>query len=289
MSFRGLVLAVVVYWLLLAGVQAKKKKKRLEDESASPPSADKTLAMHHHQRGTMAHMQGDLVGAIEAFRSAIQAKPEFAYAYYRLGFVQHELRQANPKRANEDPVPAFKAALALNPWDEMSHYSFGQALQDDERIAEAIAVFKGITSKINSKSAQAYWSLGKLLARGVDEFDSDSDPNAPDDPSLLFEQAARLNPMNFNSDGTRVRPVELRTPERSNSARSVRSRSVGSASWTRCTRANTALSTPTSSEMRVPAKHDHRLFRCWSTRKAQYSAALSHDCALSGSRSSIPR
>ena len=213
MSFRGLVLAVVVYWLLLAGVQAKKKKKRLEDESASPPSADKTLAMHHHQRGTMAHMQGDLVGAIEAFRSAIQAKPDFAYAYYRLGFVQHELRQANPKRANDDPVPAFKAALALNPWDEMSHYSFGQALQDDERIAEAIAVFKGITSKINSKSAQAYWSLGKLLARGVDEFDSDSDPNAPDDPSLLFEQAARLNPMNFKPDGTRVRLVELRTPE----------------------------------------------------------------------------
>ena len=136
MSPRGLVLAVVVYWLLLAGVQAK-KKKRLEDESASPPSADKTLAMHHHQRGTMAHMQGDLVGAIEAFRSAIQAKPDFAYAYYRLGFVQHELRQAHPNRANEDPVPAFKAALALNPWDEMSHYSFGQALQDDERIAEA--------------------------------------------------------------------------------------------------------------------------------------------------------
>jgi hypothetical protein len=84
---------------------------------------------------------------------------------------------------------------------------------DDERIAEAIAVFKGITSKINTKSAQAYWSLGKLLARGVDEFDSDSDTNAPDDPSLLFEQAARLNPMNFKPDGTRVRLVELRTPE----------------------------------------------------------------------------
>ena len=42
----------------------------------------------------------------------------------------------------------------------MTHYSLGQALQDDERLGEAAAVFEGITTKLNPNSAQAYWALG---------------------------------------------------------------------------------------------------------------------------------
>ena len=47
----------------------------------------------HHQQGTIAHAQGDLKGAMDAFRRATDAQPDFAYAYYRLGFVMEEARR----------------------------------------------------------------------------------------------------------------------------------------------------------------------------------------------------
>ena len=53
--------------LLLAGAAAKKKKK----PPPPPPSAAHVEAMGHHQRGTMAHVQGDRNGAKKAFRAAI--------------------------------------------------------------------------------------------------------------------------------------------------------------------------------------------------------------------------
>ena len=98
--------------LLLAGAAAKKKKK---PPPPPPPSAAHVEGMGHHQRGTMAHVQGDRNGAKKAFRAAIAAKPDFAYAYYRLGFVVHEqaqiLRGSGKKAAAaEDPVPLFRAA-----------------------------------------------------------------------------------------------------------------------------------------------------------------------------------
>ena len=50
-------------------------------------------AMQHHQRGVMAHVQGDIEGAKAEFRAAIGVSPSFAYAYYRLGFVLQEEKE----------------------------------------------------------------------------------------------------------------------------------------------------------------------------------------------------
>ena len=95
--------------LLLAGAPAasaaKKAAKRKRKESRPPLDP---VAYGHHQSGTMAHVQGDAKGAVRHFRAAIEAKPDFAYAYYRLGFVLHEMSQARPERASEDPIPAFR-------------------------------------------------------------------------------------------------------------------------------------------------------------------------------------
>jgi hypothetical protein len=60
--------------------------------------------------------------------------------------------------------------------------------------------------------AQAYWGLGKLRALIVDEFDSD--PDDPEDPSHYYQVAARLQPVEYRLDGTRVKRVEPKTPER---------------------------------------------------------------------------
>lgn len=247
---RAATLTVLLLVLIEGGMAAKKKRRKTSDPSPLPSGAD-ALAMSSHQRGTMAHVQGDIKGAMRLFREAIAHKPDFAYAYYRLGFVMHEQRQLRPERAHEDPVPIFRcahtrsaqaggdsspcvcicqptgpahrAALALDPSDEMVHYALGQALQDSDQHSEAASVYEGITTSVNPRSAQAYWALGKVRAKGVDEWDSD--PDDPNDPSHCYEQASRLQPGEFMPDGTRVRRLEPMTAEReAREAREARER-----------------------------------------------------------------
>ena len=101
--------------LIALASSAKSKKRSGKKKSSPPPSkpdATTMVAMRHHQRGVMAHVQGDRNGAKKAFRAAIAVKPDFAYAYYRLGFVVHEqaqiLRGSGKKAAAaEDPRAAY--------------------------------------------------------------------------------------------------------------------------------------------------------------------------------------
>ena len=88
---RRALIAVFVLSLLSASTVAKKPKKR---KTIVPPAA-----MQHHQRGVLAHVQGDNAGAKSAFRQAIAAKPDFAYAYFRLGFILQEEQQKMSPRA----------------------------------------------------------------------------------------------------------------------------------------------------------------------------------------------
>ena len=167
-------------------------------------------AMRHHQRGAMAHAQGDMQGALKAFRQAIEAKPDFAYAYYRLGFIlrEEEERQRRRKKPKpvEDPIPLFRTAVALDGADEMAYHGLGQALSDRGLFADAAETYRVVASRLNPRSAQAYWALGKVLARTRDEFDSD--PEDPEDPSHFYELAAALKPLEFGPDGSRTRRVK---------------------------------------------------------------------------------
>jgi tetratricopeptide (TPR) repeat protein len=220
-----LVLLTLALIALASGAKGKKRggKKKVPAASPPPPDADTMAAMRHHQRGVMAHVQGDPKGAVAAFERAIDAKPDFAYAYYRMGFVIEEQRKAKEQRKMKespaatsptapDALPIFRAALRIDPSDEMVHMALGQALQDRSRLDEAAATYKGITTALNPRSAVAYWALGKVRAAGIDEFDSD--PEDPNDPSHCYEQAAQLQPDEFRPDGTRFRKMEPMTPER---------------------------------------------------------------------------
>ena len=194
---------------------AKKKRRRQAETSVN------AQAMNHHQRGVMAHVQGDPNAAKREFRKAIAAAPNFAYAYYRLGFVMQEQEQqererhrkdAKKLRATEDPVPIFRAAIAIDGHDEMAYYALGQTLKERSDMSGAAAVFETIASRLNPLSAQAYWALGHVRALTRDEFESD--PGDEDDPSHCYEMAATLQPAEYAPDGARTRRVEPMTPER---------------------------------------------------------------------------
>ena len=209
---------IVLLVIVEPSVHAKKRqKKKMSAGAAAAPSGVEAEAMRHHQQGVMAHVQGDPKGAVAAFRRAIVAKPDFAYAYYRIGFVLEEQRRrkkvaAAPDQRHDEALLSFRAAATIDPTDEMARFALGQALQDRERHDEAAAIYEDITTTLNPNSAQAYWALGKVRAVGIDEFDSD--PDDPRDPSHCYEHAARLQPVEFQPDGTRVKRVEAKTPER---------------------------------------------------------------------------
>ena len=179
-AFVSLVMATL---LLVRPCTAVAKKRRRKSQAAARLTA---AAMQHHQVGTMAHVHGDFDGAKKAFRDAIALKPDFAYAYFRLAVVikeqaeQEKLRlqkSEEPLRARltEDAVPVFRQAIALDGTDEMAYYSLGHVLKDRLDLQGAKELFSIIASRVNPRSAQAYWALGKVHAASRDEFDSDPD------------------------------------------------------------------------------------------------------------------
>ena len=182
------------------------------------PVKDKAAA-DQHQAGVMAHVQGDHAGAVDHFKKAIEAKPDFGYSYYRMGFVLEEQRQRAAKkgksiewRADKDEaLIAFKTAHALDPSDEMAVVTLGMALQERHRHDESEEILKAGV-QVNPKSATTHWALGRVRAATIDEFDSD--PEDERDPSHCYEAAHKLKPDEFRPDGTRVRRVDApKTPE----------------------------------------------------------------------------
>ena len=55
--------------------------------------------------------------------------------------------------------------------DEMAYYSLGHVLKDRLDLQGAKEVFSMIASRVNPRSAQAYWALGKVHAASRDEGD----------------------------------------------------------------------------------------------------------------------
>ena len=94
-------MATLAAALLLFPLSARGKKRGKRKPDASTVAA----SMQYHQRGTMAHVHGDIDGAKQAFREAIKLKPDFAYAYYRLAFVMHEQAQQERLRQQKEEGP----------------------------------------------------------------------------------------------------------------------------------------------------------------------------------------
>ncbi|KAL3920249.1 MAG: hypothetical protein SGPRY_005323 [Prymnesium sp.] len=225
-----LVLLILALLALLSDhpVDAKKGRRKTKKKSDNPMDdpAFAAAAQHHH-RGTLAHVEGDLEAAKKYFRLAIHAKPDFAYAYYRLGFVLQEQVEARRERRQKDsgsnaiphddsdkvdePINLFRVAIDIDGQDEMAYEALGRALREAGRVDEANQTYYA-AMQMNPKSAQAYWGLGKVAQMTVDEFDSD--PEDPNDPSHFFEIAAKLRPDEYQLDGTRQRKIEPKTPEK---------------------------------------------------------------------------
>ena len=108
--------------------------------------------------GFLQHQDGDDAGAIEAFQSAITAKPDFADAYFNLGNI-FRLRGGLP-----DAEAAYRSFLSLNPADAAVQMSLGIVLQEQNKFADAAPLFRAVLQQ-QPNNADAHTNLGYALKK----------------------------------------------------------------------------------------------------------------------------
>ena len=115
------------------------------------------LAVAHNNLGNALQAQGDLAGAIAAYRTALRLKPDLAVAHYTLG---------NALAAQGDfagAIAACRNALRLKPDLAVAHYTLGIALQAQGDLAGAIAAYR-TALRLKPDLAGAHYTLGIALA-----------------------------------------------------------------------------------------------------------------------------
>jgi protein O-GlcNAc transferase len=107
---------------------------------------------------------GDLAGAAEQYRAALQAEPEFQAALYNLGVVLRELEELAEAEA------CFRRLLAVNPTDVEALFNLGALLRGTMRLAEAGQVLRRAVELAPDNSHLLLY-LGQV---GIDGYSDDS-------------------------------------------------------------------------------------------------------------------
>ncbi len=103
--------------------------------------------------GNALRARGDLARAIEEYRAALAAKPDYAQARYNLGTALQA--QGNVEQA----IQELRRAIDLDPSDASAHYNLGNALLSARRFDAAITAYRGAIA-IEPGHASAHNNLG---------------------------------------------------------------------------------------------------------------------------------
>lgn len=136
-----------------ADLEAEFSRKR-DTLRASPEyqGRGKDAGSHFRLGQTLAH-RGDLTGATEEYRTAIQLSPDFAEAYRGLGVVLLD------RRDWAGAADALRTAVRLEVKDSDTYYWLGRALMGRQEWAEAEAALR-TAAKLKPNEAEAYADLG---------------------------------------------------------------------------------------------------------------------------------
>uniref|UniRef100_UPI003AF5FC69 tetratricopeptide repeat protein n=12 Tax=Thiolapillus sp. TaxID=2017437 RepID=UPI003AF5FC69 len=111
-----------------------------------------------HDLGFALDTQGDLDGAINAYRQQLKAKPDHPWAWYNLG-------SALGKQGNLDgAIEAFRQQLEINPDHEWAWNNLGAVLGKQGNLDEAINAFRR-QLEINPDHERAWYNLGIVLGK----------------------------------------------------------------------------------------------------------------------------
>ena len=127
--------------------------------------------------GRIVREAGDIYGAIEHYRAALQVKPDYAEAHYNLGNAFVQLGRM------EDAVGQYEWALQLDPNYVGAHGNLAFVLLRTGKVQQAIDHLEQAV-RINPNSTEAQYNLALTLAQNGDL----------DDAQSHFETAIRLSP-----------------------------------------------------------------------------------------------
>ena len=138
--------------------------------------------MEHWQyylRGRLLEMFGFKPEAIDAYREALRAKPDFLRPPNRIAYLL-----ASQERF-ADAEPYFEAVLKADPGNAVAHFNLGYTLDKRGQHERAATAFKEAT-RLHPKLDRAWYGLGLAHAALGQHQDAAS----------ALEQAATLQPMN---------------------------------------------------------------------------------------------
>lgn len=121
-------------------------------------SALENYAKEHFQNGVNAYRRGNLTGAEEGFRTALQINPGFVQAYYMLGIIAR--RRGNVQEA----INRYKAAIEINEDYAQAWLALGIANKSITRDQEALEAFSK-AAEINPNYDKAFVEKGKILLK----------------------------------------------------------------------------------------------------------------------------
>jgi tetratricopeptide (TPR) repeat protein len=113
-------------------------------------------AEKHYNRGKQLQEEGNLNQAVEAFRLATQAEPDFAPAYRELGALLLNLKRP------QEAIDAYLKLVELKPGQPENHLLLAQAQEAAGRAGQALRTYERAL-KLAPESTEAHYRAGALL------------------------------------------------------------------------------------------------------------------------------
>ncbi|CAC9463219.1 hypothetical protein [uncultured Gammaproteobacteria bacterium] len=147
------------------------------------PIYEKT-AEEYLLEGNQSYHKGEFKKAIEAYKKAIDIKPD-EEAYYNMGLAYTML---NEKVNFEEVIKAYKKAIEINPDKDEAYYNMGGVYTVLNKFEKAIKAYKEAI-KINPNKYGAYNNMG-LAYTGLGKFKKAIE---------AYEKAIEIEPNNYDA------------------------------------------------------------------------------------------
>ena len=119
----------------------------------------------HNNLGNALKQIGQLDGAVDAYRRAVELKPDFAMAHNNLGNTLKDIGQY------QGALEAYRRVLDLEPGSAEIHFNVGVVLQILNEPEAAVASYRRVL-EINPELAEAYVNMGAILANTGQIYDA---------------------------------------------------------------------------------------------------------------------
>jgi tetratricopeptide (TPR) repeat protein len=127
-------------------------------EAAAEQAAAEAQAADWLQVGCTREDEGDVDGAIAAYRQAITVDVEQVDAYINLGRLLQE------RGDTAAALGCYQHALSLRPGDALAAFNLGVALEDTGRVDDALQAYQQAIAS-DPRSADAHYNLAGLYER----------------------------------------------------------------------------------------------------------------------------